>query len=141
MGIYCYSFAKHCQSAKYFHVSSLRGIQMSITCVAILCVRNEASHIQRAVSSFIDQGIDVVIIDHDSTDNTKEKCERFKGRGVLSVEHMPWTGAFDLTDQLEMKQRISETLGHDWIIHADADEWFQSPIQGESLLEGINRIS
>jgi len=114
---------------------------MSITCVAILCVRNEALHIQRAVTSFVDQGIDVVIIDHESTDNTVKLCERFKAAGVLSIEHMPWTGTFDLAEQLKMKQRISETLNHDWIIHADADEWLQSPIQGETLLEGINRIS
>jgi glycosyltransferase involved in cell wall biosynthesis len=114
---------------------------MSVTCAAILCVRNEAAHIQRAVGNFVNQGIDVVVIDHGSTDNTVNICEQFKGHGLLSIEYMPWTGTFDLVTQLEVKRKISEALNHDWIIHADADEWFQSSVQGECLLEGINRLS
>lgn len=113
----------------------------SITCVAVLAVRNEVLHIYRAISSFIEQGIDVVVIDHESTDGTLEICKDFLGNGVLSIECLPWRGVFDLSEQLEAKTRVIKKLPHDWVIHADADEWLQSPIKGESLLEGIARVA
>lgn len=111
-----------------------------VTCVAILAVRNEALHMHRALSSFIEQGIDVVVIDHESTDRTLEICKELLGKGILFIERLPWRGVFDLSEQLDAKARIIEKLQHDWVIHADADEWLQSPVKGESLLEGITRV-
>ena len=112
----------------------------SITCVAILAVRNEALHMHRALSSFIEQGIDVVVIDHESTDGTLEICKEFLGNCILSIEALPCRGVFNLSEQLEAKTRIINELPHDWVIHTDADEWLQSPVKGESLREGIVRI-
>lgn len=114
---------------------------MPVSCVAILCVRNEANHIRRAINDFVSQGIDVVIIDNGSTDHTLQICSEFLGNGLLSIEHMPWKGEFDLTTQLEIKNTIVRSLNHDWVIHADADEWMHSPVEGESLLDGITRLS
>ena len=113
---------------------------MPVSCVAILCVRNEANHIRRAINDFVSQGIDVVIIDNGSTDHTLQICSEFLGNGLLSIEHMPWKGEFDLTTQLEIKNTIVRNLNHDWVIHADADEWLHTPVKGESLQEGIARI-
>ena len=113
---------------------------MSVRCAAVLCVRNERAHIRRAIADFVGQGIDVAIIDHDSSDGTREICEEFLGAGVLAVEPLAWAGAFDLTAQLQAKQELVDRLDHDWLIHADADEWLQSPVPGETLLEGIERL-
>jgi hypothetical protein len=44
---------------------------------------------------------------------------------------------FSLSDQLRAKQRVLAASDHDWIIHADADEWLCSPIERQSLLEGL----
>ena len=114
---------------------------MSITCVAVLCVRNEEAHIRRAIGDFVEQGIDVAIIDHGSTDGTADICAGFLGKGLVSIEHLPWTGEFDLTAQLQAKRVLVDRLAHDWVIHADADEWMHTRIQGESLLDGIERVS
>lgn len=113
----------------------------SVTCAAILAVRNEALHIRRALTAFIKQGIDVVVIDNDSTDETADICREYLGKGLLFMDQAAWTGRFDLSAQLEAKRRVAARLDHDWLIHADADEWMQSPIEGESLLEGICRVS
>jgi glycosyltransferase involved in cell wall biosynthesis len=114
---------------------------MTISCAAILCVRDESLHIRRALSDLIHQGIEVAVIDQESTDGTIEICEEFVGAGLLSIDRLNWTGVYDLTAQLKAKARIVEKLRHDWVIHTDADEWLQSPVEGETLLEGLDRIS
>ena len=114
---------------------------MPISCAAIICVRNEAKHIHRAINDFVSQGIDVVIIDNGSTDKTLQICSEFLGNGLLFINHMSWEGEFNLSHQLEMKDRFVRNLNHDWVIHADADEWVHSSVKGETLLEGITRLS
>lgn len=114
---------------------------MQKSCVALICVRNESLHIHRMISDFTNQGIEVVIIDNGSTDDTLDICSTFLGKGLLFVKNMPWTGKFNLSKNLEIKEQVAKTLRHDWIIHADADEWMHSSVDGESLIDGITRIS
>jgi len=115
-------------------------VSESVSCAAIVAVRNETLHIRRSIRAFVESGIDVVIIDHASTDGTLEICKEYLGNGILSIEHLEWRGVFDLSEQLDLKARIISELPHEWVIHSDADEWLQSPVEGESLLEGITRI-
>jgi len=112
-----------------------------VSCAVILAVRNEAVHIGRMLDDYIEQGINAVVIDNGSTDETLVICEKFLGRGLLAIEHQPWHGVFDLSAQLAAKEAVVAKLPHEWVIHADADEWLQSPVEGESLLEGIARFS
>ena len=105
--------------------------------VAILCVRNEELHIASALADLIGEGLEVVLIDHESTDRTVQIARGFMGRGLLSIERLEWTGRFSLTQQLEAKAQVIERLDHDWIVHVDADEWLSSPDEGQSLLDGL----
>jgi hypothetical protein len=57
---------------------------------------------------------------------------------VNTTEDLPWTTEFSLSDQLRAKQRVFAASDHDWPVHADADEWLCSPIEGQSLLQGLN---
>ena len=114
---------------------------MSVSCVAVMCVRNEQRHIRRAIVDFVSEGIDVAVIDHGSTDATYDIAATFLGAGVVSVNRLPWLGEFDLTRQLEAKRDLIARLEHDWVIHADADEWLHSPRPGESLLAGLERTA
>jgi glycosyltransferase involved in cell wall biosynthesis len=43
--------------------------------VAILCVRNEQVYITSALEAFLADGIDVILIDHDSTDDTRSLAQ------------------------------------------------------------------
>lgn len=104
---------------------------------AVLCVRNEAVHVAAALGDLIADGLDVVLIDHDSTDETVAVARPFLGRGLLAIERLPWTGSFSIRDQLDAKHRVVEGLDHDWILHADADEWHSTPLPGRTLLEGL----
>lgn len=113
---------------------------MTLRCVAILCVRNEELHIGRALDDLVGQGIDVAVIDHASTDRTREICLGYEGRGLVALEDLDWDGTYDQTAQLRAKMALVEKLDHDWVIHADADEWMHTRNPGETLLEGIRRI-
>lgn len=105
--------------------------------LAIVAARNEAIHIRRCLSNFIEDGIDVVLIDNDSTDNTVEIASEFLERGLVRIERLPWTGSFSMTEVLRAKQRVVASADYDWVIHADPDEWMCSPIEGQTLYEGI----
>jgi glycosyltransferase involved in cell wall biosynthesis len=108
-----------------------------VRALAIVCVRNEAVHVRRCLNDLIASGVDVVLIDHESTDGTVEIAQDFLGQGLISIETMTWTGKFSLSEQLRVKRKVIARSNHDWIIHADADEWLCSPVQGQSLIEGI----
>jgi glycosyltransferase involved in cell wall biosynthesis len=113
----------------------------AISCAAVICVRNEAAHVRRAIGDFIGQGIEVAVIDHGSTDGTREICAEFLGRGLVALEDLAWAGAYDQTAQLEAKQALIAKLRHDWVVHADADEWMHTRQPGETLLQGLGRLS
>jgi glycosyltransferase involved in cell wall biosynthesis len=108
-----------------------------VRAVAIMCARNEEVHIRSALTDLIAEGLDVVLIDHESGDATVPIAREFIGRGLLGIERLPWTGRFSLIEQLEAKQRVINLLDHDWIVHVDADEWLCSPDSGRTLLDGL----
>ncbi|MEM1412070.1 MAG: glycosyltransferase family 2 protein [Pseudomonadota bacterium] len=121
-------------------VQSLGLVQpRPVRCVALILVRNEVVHLRRLLPALIDQGIDVVVIDNDSSDGAHELYETYQGRGLLWHERLPFEGVFDLKAALLLKRDIAARLEHDWIISIDADEWMHSPRPGESLTEGLAR--
>jgi glycosyltransferase involved in cell wall biosynthesis len=107
---------------------------------AIVCVRNEQVHIARCLNDFVTDGIDVILIDNGSEDRTVDVARGFLGRGLLSIESLPWNGAFELGAQLALKKTIVAQLEHDWVIHADADEWMRPPAPETSLSAAIRRV-
>jgi glycosyltransferase involved in cell wall biosynthesis len=108
-----------------------------VSAVAILCTRNEELHIRRCLACLIDEGLDIVMIDNDSSDRTRAYAAEFLGRGLLSIESLPWRRAFSLSDQLASKAEMIKETPHDWIVHVDADEWLSSSTPGQTLMEGL----
>ena len=108
-----------------------------IRALAVVCVRNEVIHIRRCIEHLVGAGLEVYLIDNELTDGTREIASEYLGRGLIGIENLPWKMEFSLSDQLQAKQRVFAASDHDWIVHADADEWLCSPIEGQSLLEGL----
>lgn len=106
---------------------------------AILSVRNEAVHIERSLRDLVSDAINVVLIDHASTDDTVAKARAFLDSGLLAIRDLQWRGVFSLTEQLAMKRSIALELDYDWIIHIDADEQMHSMNEGESLRDAITK--
>jgi len=105
--------------------------------VALLAVRNEEIFIKRCIEHLILQGIDIYLIDNESSDSTVAIAEKFLNKGVIHIESLPYDGSFDLTSQLAIKERIAQSLDADWFIHHDADEIRFAPYPFKTLHEGI----
>ena len=79
------------------------------------------------------QGVDhFVATDNGSTDGTAEILSRYEAEGVLTLIEEPSTE--DFRDQAHwwvtrMARLAATELGADWVVHADADE-FWSPVAG-----------
>ena len=111
---------------------------MNIT--AILHVRNEALYIRRCIEHLIEQGVQVAIIDNESTDETVEVCRSFSPGEVVRIETVPFTGVLDLRRLLEAVHRLRRRLAADWIVYQGADEILMSHQPGETLRQAIERV-
>jgi len=107
---------------------------------AVIAIRNEAKYLPVTLKNLIDCNINIVILDHESTDCSDEILQCLQAGNVKKVR-IPYRGYFSLTDQIKAKCEIIETLETDWVIHQDADEVLESPEPGESLRDGIERIA
>jgi hypothetical protein len=117
--------------------NGVRKPRAAFRVAAVMAVANEEVHIESALRDLIGEGIEVVLIDHDSDDRTIALARPFLGHGLLSIEQLPWNGSFSIVEQLEAKQSVIDRLEHDWIVHVDADEWLSSPEPGQTLLDGL----
>jgi glycosyltransferase involved in cell wall biosynthesis len=108
--------------------------------VGIICARNEELHIAQCLDNLLKGGCEAIVIDNESEDSTVEIARRYLGRGLLSIERLPWRGFFSLRDQLLFKKRLMRSLTHDWVMHVDADEWLCAPWPGLSLSDAIERV-
>tara|TARA_B100000674_G_scaffold499234_1_gene543038 strand:- start:10895 stop:12367 length:1473 start_codon:yes stop_codon:yes gene_type:complete len=112
----------------------------SLRCAAIVACRNERKNLERLLPRWVGEGLDVILLDHSSNDGTIAWANQQLGQGLQRIETLPWTGHFDLQEQLLAKQAIAKQLDHDWLLHLDADEWPRSSRPGERLIDAIHRV-
>jgi glycosyltransferase involved in cell wall biosynthesis len=103
----------------------------------VIAVRNEAQYLRILLPLLASQEIDVVIIDNDSTDGSKDLFSSYMGEPILSVQQLPFHGFFSLYEQLETKHKVYETINHDWVLHLDADEILEHYQPGRTLRDAI----
>ncbi len=91
--------------------------------VALLAIYNEERFIAGCLEHLIGQGVEVYLIDNQSTDASLTIAEQYRGRGLIDIETLPRTGGvFSLVTQLKRKEQLAATLDADWFMHVDADE-------------------
>jgi glycosyltransferase involved in cell wall biosynthesis len=112
--------------------------------LAIISAFNEGDIISLVLQHLIENGIDVYLIDNQSTDDTVEEARRWLGKGLLHVETFPADAedatAFDWGAILRRKEELARELAADWFIHHDADEIREAPWPGVSLKEAIRWV-
>jgi glycosyltransferase involved in cell wall biosynthesis len=104
---------------------------------------NEEDIIGWTVAHLVQQGLQVVIIDTGSTDDTLANA-RVCGAGPAIV-HMPakdgrvrWREVLETVEALAAK---AAKISADWSMLCDADEIRRSPVPGERLIDSFARIN
>lgn len=106
--------------------------------IALLAIRNEALYLQRCIDHLHEQGIEIAIIDNESTDDSLKIARRNQAKGVFHVETFPYPGHYDWLGLLQRKAELALSLGADWYIHHDADEIREAPLGFATLKEGLS---
>jgi len=112
---------------------------------AIISAYNEGDVIYHVIGDLIQQGASVYLLDHRSTDNTVSEASKWLGKGLLHIETYPDDAHYAeenktryiWRDILKRKAELAAQLDADWFIHADADEFRESPWPGLTLREAI----
>jgi glycosyltransferase involved in cell wall biosynthesis len=113
---------------------------MAVRAIAILATYNEERFIAGCPENLVRQGLQVYLIDNDSTDDTVTIAERYTGRGLIGIERLPRAGVFNLRQQLARKEILAATLDADWFIHVDADQIVLSPRSTQSLAQALAEV-
>jgi hypothetical protein len=103
-----------------------------------LLAKNEADVIDANVAYHLGAGVDfIVATDNDSTDDTTEILERYEQMGALHLIREP-SSDFRQGDWVTRMARLAAEKGADWVINADADE-FWWPRAGD-LKDALQRL-
>jgi hypothetical protein len=105
--------------------------------VALLTVRNEERFLHRCLDHLLSQGVEVCVVDNDSTDRTLEIARAFFGRGVFRIERAPYRRIYAWPELLRHKERLAMEIDADWFLHQDADEIREAPPPYSALREGL----
>ena len=115
---------------------------------AVIAARNEASYLRILLPVLAEQGIEAAILDHGSTDGSRDLYSAFMGNPITQVRPLDYQGSFSLAQQLEAKRSLTRELRHDWVIHQDADEIFEHVETGsmrdvieEAAAAGFNAVN
>ena len=114
---------------------------------AIIAAYNEGDVIYHIIRDLVEQDIQVVFIDHHSSDNTLAEVRKWEGKGVVRIESFPEDAGLEIPKNvyswryiLQRKQEIAAKMGPGWYLHTDADEFRESPWEDLNLREGIERV-
>jgi hypothetical protein len=116
--------------------------------LAIMPAFNEADVIYHAIGGLVAGGVDVYLIDHESTDGTAQAAAPWLGRGLVRIERFPEEAGYGERNHGEMVWReilrrvqdVSTELPADWYLFVNADEFREAPWPGVTLAEGLREV-
>lgn len=85
----------------------------------IICSYNEIDYLPYVVNHYLDQGIDVHVIDNYSTDGTWE----WLNDNGISCHRLDTNGEFNVNKQQIERKRTYISKNPDWVIYGDSDEF------------------
>ena len=103
--------------------------------VAILASYNEQRFIRACLEHYLHQGIDVYLLDNDSTDDTLAIAREYLDRNVIGIERIPRHGMYQWQKILMRKEQLADEIEADWLMHADPDVK-----RGQTLAEALQEV-
>jgi Glycosyl transferase family 2 len=106
-----------------------------------LMVRDEADVISAMLDHHLAQGVDVIIVtDNGSSDGTTEILREYEQRGQLELRIDPLHQKQQGRLVTQMARDAATRYGADWVINADADEFWVPVAAGVTLHEAFEHI-
>lgn len=107
--------------------------------VATLMVRDEADIVRPVLDNLFQQGVDTVIVtDNGSVDGTVEILESFGDR--IDLRHDPVQRKQQFSVVTGMARDAATVHGADWVINADADEFWLPKAGGATVREVFEQL-
>ena len=130
------------------HAQALRAPERPFRALAIMPAFNEADVIFHAIGALVSEGVDVYLIDHESTDGTVEAAKPWLGRGLVRIERFPEEAGYGERNRTEMVwrdilRRVGEISGEvpaDWYLFVNADEFREAPWPGVTLADALREV-
>lgn len=114
---------------------------MSIV-VMTLMVRDEADIIEQMIEHHRAQGIaHFIVTDNGSVDGTTQILQRYADEGVLDLRHDPVHRKQQGTTVTQMARDAHTRYGADWVINADADEFWLPVDSSLTIADALSRTS
>ncbi|MBI2112948.1 glycosyltransferase family 2 protein [Candidatus Woesearchaeota archaeon] len=101
-------------------------------------VRDEVDIIDQNIRWYLDQGFPTILLDNGSTDGTYEICQSYRGQGIVRLERVPFD-EHDREYSLRELAKLTADSGFKWLLLADADEFYESPVKEERLNQSLER--
>lgn len=112
-----------------------------MTIVLTLMVRDEADIIAAMIEHHLAQGVDLIIAtDNASQDGTREILAQYAELGVLELHDDPRLTKQQSEVVTGMARRAFTEHGADWVINADADEFWFASTPGRTLAEALAAV-
>jgi glycosyltransferase involved in cell wall biosynthesis len=105
--------------------------------VAILASYNEQKFIRACLEHYLEQGIEVYLLDNDSADDTLAIASEYLGRNLIGIERIPRHGMYQWRKILMRKEQLADEIQADWLMHSDPDEIRVAPDSTQTLAEAI----
>jgi hypothetical protein len=108
--------------------------------VAILASYNEARFMRACLEHYLQQGVEVYLLDNESTDDTIEIAREYIGKNIIRIETISRSGVYQWQKLLLRKEEIADEIDADWLMHADPDEIRVAPDSGQTLAQAIEQV-
>jgi hypothetical protein len=130
------------------HAAALRAPDRAFRALAIMPAFNEADVIFHAVGALVAEGVDVYLMDHESTDGTADAARPWLGRGLVGIESFPGDAGYPERNRTEMVWRdilrrvveVSGEMAADWYLFVNPDEFREAPWPGVTLADGLREV-
>jgi len=104
--------------------------------VGMLPVYNEEDIVEEVIDHLISQGLDLVVLDNGSTDNSYKICEKFAKKNLITLKEYK-TKSFDFPLILRILYDMALAKNPDWLIRSDQDEFLESGKNNLTLKDAI----